>query len=79
MRGFPMVPLVGNICTNLITNDTIGNEIGANGKNGNTIETKWYKCYQPMVPLGEPQTHALSESSGSAGTAGEFVGLAIGP
>ena len=35
VRGFPMVPLVGNICTigytNLITNGTIGKEIGANG------------------------------------------------
>ena len=42
-----MVPLVGNIftiCTNLITNGTIGKEIGTNG-------TK--------VPLGEPRTHAL--------------------
>ena len=34
--------LVGNICTictNLIANDTIGKEIGANGKIGNTIGT----------------------------------------
>ena len=33
--GSPMVLLVGNIfiiCTNLITNGTIGKEIGANGK-----------------------------------------------
>ena len=33
VRGSPMVPLVGNIftiCTNLITNGTIGKEIGAN-------------------------------------------------
>ena len=32
-----MVPLVGNICTistNLLTNGTIGKEIGANGKSG---------------------------------------------
>ena len=52
-----MVPLVGNICTigtNLITNGTIGKEIYANGKNGNAIGTN-----QPMVPLGEPRTHAL--------------------
>ena len=34
VRGSPMVPLVGNICTNLIVNGTIGKEIGANGKNG---------------------------------------------
>ena len=35
VRGSPMVPLVGNIftiCTNLITNGTIGKDIGANGK-----------------------------------------------
>ena len=31
VRGFPMVPLVGNIGTNLITNGIIGKEIGANG------------------------------------------------
>ena len=41
VRGSPMVPLVGNffftIFTNLITNGTIGKEIGANGKNGNAI------------------------------------------
>ena len=39
VRGSPMVPLVGNICTigtNLITNGTIGKE---NGKNGNAIGT----------------------------------------
>ena len=44
VRGSPMVPLVGNICTiciNLITNGTIGKEIGANVKNG-TI---------PLVPM----------------------------
>ena len=42
VRGYPMVPLVGNtftICTNLITNDTIGKEIGANCKNGNANGT----------------------------------------
>ena len=47
-----MVPLVGiifTICTNLITNGTIGKEIGANGKNGNAMGTdgingtnQWY-------------------------------------
>ena len=44
-----MVPLVGDICTihtNLIANGTIGKEIGANGRNGNTIVTnvtnQWY-------------------------------------
>ena len=39
VRDFAMVPLVGNICTigtNLITNGTIGKDIGANG---NTIGT----------------------------------------
>ena len=49
VRGSPMVPLVGNICTictNLIANGTIGKEIGANGKNVTTIGTnvtiQWY-------------------------------------
>ena len=52
-----MVPLVGNICTictNLITNGTIGREIGANGKYGNTIGTngtnvtnQWYHWENP--------------------------------
>ena len=40
--GSPMVPLVGNIftiCTNLITNGTIGTEICANDKSGNAIGT----------------------------------------
>ena len=48
VRGSPMVPLVGNICTigtNLITNGTIGKEIGANGKNGNAIG-----AIGPMLP-----------------------------
>ena len=55
--GFPMVPLVGlvgNICTNLITNGTFGREIGANGNtigtNGNysTIVTnQWYHWKNP--------------------------------
>ena len=44
IRGSPMVPLVGNVCTNLIAKGTIGEEIGANGKNGNTIGYQWYKC-----------------------------------
>ena len=59
--GSSMVPLVGNIftiCTNLITNGTIGKEIVANRKNGNAMGTIWDKCYQPMVPLGEPRIHA---------------------
>ena len=37
-----MVTLVGNIftiCTNLITNGTIGKEIGVDGKNGNAPGT----------------------------------------
>ena len=52
MRGSPVVPLNGNICTiciNLIASGTIGKEIGTNGKNGNTIGTngtnvtnQWY-------------------------------------
>ena len=33
VRGSPMVPLAGNI----FTNGTIDKEIGASGKNGNTI------------------------------------------
>ena len=44
VRGSPMVPLVGNICTirtNLITNGTLGKELDANGKNGNL----------PLVPM----------------------------
>ena len=47
-----MIPLVGNICTNLIANGTIGKEIGANGKNDNTIGTngtnvtnQWYHSH----------------------------------
>ena len=57
VRGSPMVPLVGNICTNLIVIGTIGKEIGANGKNGNTIGTnmtngtnvtnQWYHLEEP--------------------------------
>ena len=56
VRGSPMVPLAENIftiCTNFITNDTNGKEIGANGKNGNA------KCCQPMVLLGKPRTQAF--------------------
>ena len=40
VRGSPMVPLVGNICTmctNLTADGTIGKETGANCKHGNTI------------------------------------------
>ena len=47
MRVFgvlPMVPLFGNICISLIVNGIIGKEIGANGKNGNTIAV-------PMVQM----------------------------
>ena len=47
-----MVPLVGNICTNLIANGTICKEIGANGRNGNTIGTV---PMVQMLPLGEPR------------------------
>ena len=61
VRGSPMVPLVGNICTigaSLITNGTIGKEIGANGKNGNAIGTngtnvtnQWYHWENPEHTL----------------------------
>ena len=57
-----MVPLVGNIltiCTNLITNGTIGIEIGANGKNGNAIGTNGTNVTNPTVPFGELRTYAL--------------------
>ena len=57
VRGFPMVPFVGNICTistNLITNGITGKEIDANGKNGNAIGTngtnvtnQWYYWENP--------------------------------
>ena len=43
------------IFTNLITNGTIGKEIGANGKaigtNGTNVTNQWYHCIQPMVSL----------------------------
>ena len=54
VRGSPMVPLVGNICTigtNLITNGTIGKEIGANGKNGNAIVTNGTNATDKNMPL----------------------------
>ena len=57
VRGPPMVPLVGNIftiCTILITNDTIGKEIGTTDKNGNTVGSngtnvtnQWYHWENP--------------------------------
>ena len=50
----PMVPLVGNICTigtNLITNGTIGKEIGANGNaistNSTNVTNQWYHWENP--------------------------------
>ena len=53
-----MVPLVGNLCTNLIANGSIGKEIGANGKNGNTIgangtnvTNQWYHWKNPEHTL----------------------------
>ena len=62
VRGSPMVPLVGNICTNLIVNGTIGKEIGTNGKNGNTIDTngtnvtnQWYHCENPEHAIEGPK------------------------
>ena len=80
VRGFPMVPLVINICTictNLITNGTIGREIGANGTNGKTIGTngtnvtnQWYHCenhehtqclYWYILYLKGDQRRSLSE------------------
>ena len=61
VRGSPMVPLVGNICTigtNLITNGTIGKEIGANDKNGNTsgtngtnVTNQWYHWENPHTRI----------------------------
>ena len=39
VRGSPMVGNSFTICTNFITNRTIGKEVGANGKNGNAIST----------------------------------------
>ena len=65
VRGSPIVPLVGNICTigtNLMTNGTIGKAIGANGKNGNAIGTngtnvtnQWYHWENPE------HTHKLQQ------------------
>ena len=43
VRGSPMVPLVCNICTNLIANGTMNKEIGANG---NTM----YVPMEQMLP-----------------------------
>ena len=58
--GSPVVPLVGNICTictNLIANGTIGKEIGANGKNGNTnsanVTNQWYHWKNPEHTLNQ--------------------------
>ena len=58
-----MVPLAGNICTNLITNGTIGKEIGANCKNGNAIGTngtnvtnQWYHWENPEHTHSKPVT-----------------------
>ena len=56
VRGSPMVPLVGNICTNLITNGTIGKKIGANGKNGNGYV------------LGSPNGNICKSTNGTVGT-----------
>ena len=53
-----MVSLVGNIFTSLITNGTIGKEIGANVKNVNTIgsnrtnvTSQWYPWENPKHTL----------------------------
>ena len=53
-----MVPFVGNIftiCTNLITNGTIGKEIGANGNaigtNGTNVTNQWYHWVNPEHTL----------------------------
>ena len=53
-----MVPLVGNIFTiyaNLITNGTIGKEIGANGNAivtyGTNVAIQWYHWENPEYAL----------------------------
>ena len=56
--GSSMVPLVGNICTNLIAN-TIGKEIGANGKNGNTIGTTGTNATNQWYHWVNPNTHII--------------------
>ena len=48
--GSLMALLVGNMCiigANLITNGTIGKQIGANGKNGNAIGTNVTNQWNP--------------------------------
>ena len=58
VRGSPMVPLVGNnfiICTNLITNGTIGKEIDANGKNGSGIGTNGTNMTNPWYHWENPE------------------------
>ena len=61
VHGSPMVPLVGNIftiCTNLITNGTIGNEIGAYGKNVLFFKCHWcksFKCYNQWYHWENPE------------------------
>ena len=54
-----MVPLVGNICPNLIANGSIGKEIGANGKNGNTIGTNGTNVNNQWYHWKSPQTHIV--------------------
>ena len=57
VRGSPMIPLVGNICTictNFITSGIIAKEIGANGNNVDDIAQ--IAQILPMVPFGGPRT-----------------------
>ena len=80
VRGSTMVPLVGNICTvgtNLITNVTIGKEIGVKGKNGNAIGTngtnvtnQWYHWENPEHTLYSSCLHHLLPYVGNIGTIG---------
>ena len=58
VRGSPVVPLVGNICTictNLIASGTIGKEIGVNsntiGTNGTNVTNQWYHWKNPEDTL----------------------------
>ena len=54
-----MVPLVGNICTNLTTNGTIGIEIGANVKNGNANGTNVINQWENHEQTQNPASFSL--------------------
>ena len=47
------------VCTNLITNGTIGEEIGANGKNGNAFGTNGTNVTNQWYHL-ENSEHSIS-------------------